>query len=147
MSIKKVAIILSVVFCVFSFAFADADSEKGTLELRIDGFGNNLGKARVALDNSEESYKSRKKAWRSAKEKIANRNCTVFFKGLPYGEYAIKVFHDKNDNKKLDTNFLGIPNEAFGFSNNARGTFGPPAFEKAKFLFSKKNRIHRITVK
>ena len=34
--------------------------------------------------------------------------------GLPEGEYAISLFHDENENKELDTNFIGIPKEAFG---------------------------------
>jgi len=144
---NKIIIILSVFFCVSLIAFTEADNEKRTLELKIDGFQNNLGKARIALDNSEEGYNSRGESLRGVKEKIVNRNCTVFFEDLPYGEYAIKVFHDKNDNQKLDKNLLGIPKEAYGFSNNARGTFGPPAFEKAKFLFTKKNKVHKITVK
>jgi len=29
---------------------------------------------------------------------------------------------------------VGIPQEAFGFSNNANGSFGPPAFEEAAFM-------------
>lgn len=52
---------------------------------------------------------------------------------LPYGEYAIAIYHDKNTNGKLDTNFLGIPKERYGFSNNARGRFGPASWEAARF--------------
>ena len=50
------------------------------------------------------------------------------------GKYAFRFFHDENSNGKLGTNWLGIPNEGFGFSNNAKGTFGPPAFEKTVFV-------------
>jgi uncharacterized protein (DUF2141 family) len=32
---------------------------------------------------------------------------------------------------------LGIPTEAYGFSNDATGNFGPPTFEKAKFSVGK----------
>lgn len=52
------------------------------------------------------------------------------------GTYAIKIFHDVNGNGKLDTNFLGIPTEPYGFSNNAMGAFGPPSFEEASFRVS-----------
>ena len=47
--------------------------------------------------------------------------------------YAISVFHDKNDNKKMDTNFIGIPKEPIGCSNGATGFMGPPKYKKAKF--------------
>jgi uncharacterized protein (DUF2141 family) len=56
----------------------------------------------------------------------------VTFSNLTQGDYALSVFQDFNHNEKLDTNFLGIPNEPYGFSNDAMGTFGPPSFEKAK---------------
>jgi len=48
------------------------------------------------------------------------------------GQYAIKVFHDENANGELDINFLGIPKESYGFSNHARGRFGPPPFAEAR---------------
>ena len=53
---------------------------------------------------------------------------------LPPGTYAIGIFHDVNLNNKMDNNFLGIPVEQFGFSNNARALFGPPDFEDAAFV-------------
>ncbi|MFY0685798.1 MAG: DUF2141 domain-containing protein [Cyclobacteriaceae bacterium] len=52
---------------------------------------------------------------------------------LPDGEYAITIFQDLNNNEELDTNFIGIPSEPYGFSNNARGQFGPPKYEQCKF--------------
>ena len=52
---------------------------------------------------------------------------------LEAGTYSIGFFIDKNDNEKLDTNFLGVPREQFGFSNDAMGRFGPPSFEAASF--------------
>ena len=52
---------------------------------------------------------------------------------LPEGRYAIKLFLDLNGNGEVDTNFLGIPKEPYGFSNNAKGTLGPPSFDAAAF--------------
>ena len=67
--------------------------------------------------------------------------------GLPEGEYAISLFHDENENKELDTNFIGIPKEAFGFSNNVLGLMGPPSFNKAKFKVSKNKSKVNIELK
>ena len=52
---------------------------------------------------------------------------------LPPGTYAIGIFHDINLNNKMDNNLFGIPKEQYGFSNNARAFFGPPAFGAAAF--------------
>ena len=56
---------------------------------------------------------------------------------LPAGTYAIGVFHDVNGNNSLDTNFLGIPKEQYGFGNDAIGRFGPPNFNDAAITVSK----------
>jgi len=45
------------------------------------------------------------------------------------------VIHDENMNGKLDTNWLGIPKEGYGFSNNARGVAGAPSFSAASFQY------------
>jgi uncharacterized protein (DUF2141 family) len=45
---------------------------------------------------------------------------------------AIAVYQDLDSNDVLTKNGLGIPTEPYGFSNNARGTFGPPRFDKAQ---------------
>lgn len=66
---------------------------------------------------------------------------------LPPGTYAVKVFHDVNDNSKLDTNWMGIPNEPYGFSNDAAGTFGPPGFKEASFVVGPGRSSIRINVK
>jgi uncharacterized protein (DUF2141 family) len=54
------------------------------------------------------------------------------FDDLPPGRYAIKLYHDANGNGELDTNMMGLPTEAYGFSGEG-GSMGPPPFEKAAF--------------
>lgn len=50
---------------------------------------------------------------------------------LPPGEYALCVFQDINDDGKLPRNFLGLPKEPAGYSNNVRPRFGSPRFKDA----------------
>ena len=57
----------------------------------------------------------------------------IVFTGLREGVYAVSVFHDENMNRKLDKNFVGIPREGYGTSNNPKRKMGPPDFEEAKF--------------
>ncbi len=53
---------------------------------------------------------------------------------LPAGTYAVAVYHDVNDNGKMDrVPFVGLPLEPYGFSNDARGAFGAPSFADASF--------------
>lgn len=53
------------------------------------------------------------------------------FDSLVPGEYAVAVSHDFNGNRETDTNFLGIPTEPWGVSNNVRPSFRAPRFEEA----------------
>ena len=77
--------------------------------------------------------------------KVSKTKETTIFKDLKDGVYAVKLIHDKNDNKKMDTNILGTPKEGYGFSNDS-GSFGPASFEDAKFEV-KDNTSISITLK
>lgn len=66
---------------------------------------------------------------------------------MTFGEYSIAVYHDWNSNDKLDTNILGIPNEPYGFSNNARSKWGPPKYEIAQFELNQSKKEMVIQVK
>jgi len=52
---------------------------------------------------------------------------------LPKGRYAIVLFQDTKGTGKVETNMFGMPTVPYGFSNNARGTMGPPAWDAAAF--------------
>jgi uncharacterized protein (DUF2141 family) len=52
---------------------------------------------------------------------------------LPLGDYALSAFYDQNDDGELDTNFIGMPKEPIGLSNNAVGKFGLPSYSDAVF--------------
>ncbi|MEM9325565.1 MAG: DUF2141 domain-containing protein [Bacteroidota bacterium] len=49
--------------------------------------------------------------------------------------YVISIYHDVNGNGKLDTNFMSIPTEPYGFSNNNLGLMAIPNYQKSSFLF------------
>lgn len=49
------------------------------------------------------------------------------------GLYAVAVYHDENANIKFDKNWLGLPSEGYGISNNPTIFLGPPTFDEAKF--------------
>ena len=55
------------------------------------------------------------------------------FDELAPGSYAVTVYHDKNNNQEFDKNWLGMPREAWGVSNNARPRLRAPRFEEASF--------------
>ena len=68
-------------------------------------------------------------------EEVVTGTATYGFE-LPNGTYAIGIFVDANYNNEMDRNFFGVPKEQYGFSNDAKGSFGPPSFKDASFTVS-----------
>ena len=71
---------------------------------------------------------------------IVDLKSIIKIDSLKSGNYAVRFWHDSNKNGKLDTNFLGIPKEEFGNSNNIQPKFGPPKFEE--MIFEIKNDFY-----
>jgi uncharacterized protein (DUF2141 family) len=71
--------------------------------------------------------------------KIRKSQARCDFEDIPPGTYAIVVVHDENMNGKLDTNWLGIPTEGYGFSNNSKIVFKAPSFSEASFKYDGQN--------
>ena len=137
------------IFLFIQTTFAEAidnSSDKGTLIVKIVGFANNNGECRFALDNLKDVFESDDSVYIGKVLPIVNGEVHLEFESLNFGNYAIKVFHDENSNGELDSNFLGIPSEDYGFSNNASAWFGPPSWEKATFLFNHKEMTIEISV-
>ena len=84
----------------------------------------------IALFDTEQAYAG-SQAVLSQKVDMVEGVAQWVFSGVPRGRYAVKSFADENGNARLDTNLIGLPVERYGFSNNARGRMGPPAFDAA----------------
>ncbi len=104
------------------------------------------GTLRLALCPDASAYDN-EKGCRLAQEAVGSSPVTITFTDIPEGQYAIKAFHDVNDNGKLDTNWLGIPTEPYGFSNDVMGTFGPPSFQEASFEVKGGENVVRLRMK
>lgn len=129
---------------------AHASEDVAGLTVRIHGISGPEGMLMVALENDAKAYDNgplEKAVFKGEVIKAEGTSMTVNFPGLPEGIYAIKAFHDANGNLTLDKNMFGIPTENYGFSNNARGTFGPAKFEDARFTYSGGNMIVEIGLK
>jgi len=103
------------------------------INITVTGIKDILGTMNVALYNNAGAFNNPNQAFRQLFIPVDAVTMTLKFDSIPPGEYAFGLFHDENNNQVLDQNFLGIPREGFGFSNNAMGTFGPPSWYQAKF--------------
>jgi uncharacterized protein (DUF2141 family) len=119
---------------------------KGTLIIEISGFRNDEGKVAVSVHDHGAGFPGGEESRVTGTlVEINKQKAIAVIEGLPFGEYAISVFHDENDNGELDTNWIGMPKEGIGASNNARSKMGPPKYEDAKFDFNQNEQ--RISFK
>ena len=110
---------------------APARPARSTVTVKIQGLRHDRGTIFVALYDSKRAFAGKKDHAYGATTRPQNRGAVVVLDNVLPGKYAVAFFQDENGNQKLDTNLLGIPTEGFGFSRDAMGKLGPPAFEDA----------------
>lgn len=107
-------------------------NETARVRITVEGVAGNEGFIRIALFSSKASFPDQKPFKTYSHSLKASEKVEVTFESIPFGEYAVAVYHDKNGNNKLDTNFVGIPKEPYGFSNNHNPKLSAPDYDKAK---------------
>ncbi|MFY0603541.1 MAG: DUF2141 domain-containing protein [Flavobacteriaceae bacterium] len=135
---------LVIVFFLGLLSVSSQNEESYTLTIEVSVTKYNKGKILLALYDHPDHYM--KKSIHSVSEKVVNHKAIIKFKNLKKGDYAYSLFHDINNNGKLDNNFFGVPKEPYGFSNKERGRFGPPKYHKVKFTIDK-NTHQKISIK
>lgn len=102
-----------------------------TLTIVVKNIQPGKGSVVLAVFNSADHFLKKPVAQQAVK--ATNGTMQASF-SLPQGSYAAAIYQDANDNGKLDKNWLGIPKENYGFSNNARPMFSAPAFDDCKLM-------------
>ena len=141
---RKLATLAAAALALLAPAFASA----ADLTVRIEGVRSADGDIRVALHRRADGVDFPDSAGIvKAAMRPAAKAGDLVFAGLAPGKYAIAAFHDEDRDGDLDTNLLGMPTEGYGFSNEARGTFGPPGFDAAAFTIKAGEERPAVTVK
>jgi uncharacterized protein (DUF2141 family) len=117
-------------------AFAQSSSCPG-IHVKILNIRNNAGTIGCALFESPIGFPIEFLRYASniLVIKIRDTQASCDFVDIPTGIYALTVIHDENVNGKLDTKWLKIPKEGYGFSNGAKAMLGPPSFSAASFPY------------
>ena len=78
---------------------------------------------------------------------ISGNQATCTFNDVAAGKYAIAVLHDENDDKKMDVDAVGAPEEGFGFTNKAQPqNQRTPTFETAAFEYDGSNKNIQVAI-
>jgi uncharacterized protein (DUF2141 family) len=111
-----------------ALALVGAFAQAHDLTVEVLGARSDQGTVSGALYASETSWL--KESLQGERQPAAAKTVLVY-RNLEPGTYALSLFHDENGNGKLDSNIAGIPTERYGFSRDARGRMGAPAFADA----------------
>lgn len=118
----------------------------GSLEIRVTGIVTDKGEGGCALYNGPDGFpmdpSKAIQQWQPANPS----GVVCRFDGLAPGTYAVALSHDLNGNRRTDSNFIGLPKESWGVTNNRRPSMRAPRFEEAAVAISADAQISQ-TVK
>jgi uncharacterized protein (DUF2141 family) len=118
---------------LLAFCLVMLPAQAATVTVTVHKVKKAEGDIRAALCADEASYKA-DTCIAEAIVKAKAGSTTLDFKNVAPGTYGIQLMHDKNGNGDMDFNFLGLPKEGYGFSNNAKPRLSQPSFSKIAFI-------------
>jgi uncharacterized protein (DUF2141 family) len=126
---------------IFVISFADFGLNAGQIKINVLNIGVKEGFIHFGLYNDADLFpedQGRVVGGLLEVPKVIEDGLII--ENLDESMYAVAIYHDENSNNRFDT-FLAIPQERYGFSNNAKVFFGPPAFEDASFFVGKDESV------
>jgi uncharacterized protein (DUF2141 family) len=136
----------NIFFILFATLFFSAIAvEQEPLLVTVTNIKEVVGNVRIGIYKSVNDFPDEKDTYKNKIYKISKTGTiTLEINDLPYGNYAIALYQDKNKNGTMDKNFVGVPKEPFAFTNNIKPRFSAPSFEDCEITYSEDN--HKITV-
>ncbi len=143
---KTITSILFLISFFLQLGFKQVTDDNQKLIANVSKFKNTKGQCYACLYDKADGFPS-KNAFKCIGVKITGETTKVVFDNLPQGTYALAVFHDENNNNTFDVNFLGIPKEGSGASNNNLPKMSAPTFEANKFTIGNNSKTLNITLR
>jgi uncharacterized protein (DUF2141 family) len=104
------------------------------IHVHVHGIRNAQGTVKAVLYGPEpETFLVKGKKADREREPAQEGIMTLCVAAPKEGKYAVVVYHDENDNHKFDRNWIGLPIEGFGVSNDPTLFLAPPNFEESAF--------------
>lgn len=116
---------------------------KGRLVLEIDNIKRAGGIIWIGVYDSATSFLIKEKAIVKGYSVEHPGSLEASLSNLPFGTYAIALFHDENNNGEMDRNIIGIPSEPYAFSQPPRSKWRLPRFEEVQFRFQRDGQVLR----
>lgn len=132
---------------LFQSMYAFAEDERVVMVLEVNNIESSTGNIMIHLCRNQQEFIGQVPVpyafFFPAKKNTVTAKITI-----PKGMYAVKIFHDENENKVLDLNAANHPVEKFGFSNNFFGSYSElPPYEKVLISINKPENFIRINLR
>ncbi|WP_417370914.1 DUF2141 domain-containing protein [Gelidibacter japonicus] len=121
-----------ILYLSFLTSFFGNDNPK--LTINVQNIKSLKGEIIIGVFNMDKDFLKEGVAIKNYTIAIDEATETIVINDLPKGEYAVSLYHDENSDNECNRNFLGIPKEAYGFSNNVKPKFSAPSYKDCKFL-------------
>jgi uncharacterized protein (DUF2141 family) len=118
---------------LLAFGVSLTQAQTVSLTVNVRKLKNNEGMVYLVLQDPT------KKAIQQQFVPINKKEAQALFRNLKPGKYVVRLYHDENNNKKLDTGLFGMPTESWGNSNDVKAHFAPPKFDD--MIFSIENDL------
>ena len=119
----------------------------GRITLTIGGITPGGGRVVADLSNNRNDWETPSWSFKQAFAEPTSTTATIVFDELPYGPYAVRVFQDRNDDRRLDTNLLGWVQEPFGESQTSQPGRSGADWDAAKFELASAEHAVEITLR
>ncbi len=125
------------VFAIGSSAAAASDAnELSGIVIDVANLQSSRGEVYCTLYRSAKGFPTEpRNSFKQARVRVVRKKAQCRFPSVKPGRYAVAVWHDEDGDQELDSNWIGIPKEPVGASNDAEASFGPPSFDDAVFDF------------
>lgn len=133
----------TLVFLIFAVSLI---AQETSLKISVNNIRNSKGTVKWAVYKDAAHFNSNSGFADAGSVSAKKGTVTINTKNIPDGSYAISVYHDENNNSDVDFNFLGLPVEGFGFSQNPTLYFGPPKYKECVFT-KKGNSVQNVKMK
>ena len=107
-------------------------TDKVKLKIIVTNIKTYKGNIEMGVFNNTKSFLVKGKEYKTFSKNVTNDSIVFVLKDLTKGNYAISVYHDINSDKKCNLNFIGMPIEPYGFSQNFKPRFSKPIFNDCK---------------
>lgn len=132
---------MKILILYLSFLASFFGNDNPELTIHVQNIKSLKGEIIIGVFNTDKDFLKDGVAIKNYTITVDKATETIVIKDLPKGEYAISLYHDENSDNECNRNFLGIPKEGYGFSNNVKPKFSAPSYKDCKFTLEQDHAL------